>query len=395
MHILYCSALCSKEAIKLVYNDFGKILDGHTIQKYHRLFVDGFVKNNCITDTISSIPIKRSKRLIYRISRHKENGVIYNFLPVISIPIIKHLIQIFGTTLLAINWYRKVKKKECFVVCDALNISMCIGLLPLKIFGIHVIGLMTDMPGLMVHSSNNLLVRIISHINRVLLKSFDSYIFLTEEMNVSINNNKKPYMILEGLVDANMEDRVRIRDKNTIKVIYAGGLFEKYGVNTLIDAFSLVPGDNLQLRLYGNGPLVEHMSSYENKDPRIKYLGIKPNNQIVEEELTATLLVNPRPTNEEFTKYSFPSKNMEYMVSGTPVLTTKLPGMPKEYYPYVFIEDTDTIDGMKKALSHILLEMNEDELSKKGAEAKNFVLTFKNNIYQTKRIIDFYTNECK
>ena len=34
------------------------------------------------------------------------------------------------------------------------------------------------------------------------------------------------------------------------------------------------------------------------------------NDRVVEEQLRATLLVNPRPTAEAFTKYSFPSKNM-------------------------------------------------------------------------------------
>ena len=34
------------------------------------------------------------------------------------------------------------------------------------------------------------------------------------------------------------------------------------------------------------------------------------NDRVVEEQLRATLLVNPRPTAEAFTKYSFPSRNM-------------------------------------------------------------------------------------
>ena len=71
--------------------------------------------------------------------------------------------------------------------------------------------------------------------------------------------------------------------------------------------------------------------------PAVKYKGVAPNAVIVEEELKATLLVNPRPTGEEYTKYSFPSKNMEYMASGTPVLTTCLPGMPAEYNEYVYL----------------------------------------------------------
>lgn len=83
----------------------------------------------------------------------------------------------------------------------------------------------------------------------------------------------------------------------------------------------------------------------------------------------ATLLVNSRFTIEEFTKYSFPSKNMEYMASGTPLLTTKLPGMPQEYYPYVFLFDEETIDGYADAISNALTH-SESELFKLGVSAK-------------------------
>ena len=97
--------------------------------------------------------------------------------------------------------------------------------------------------------------------------------------------------------------------------------------------------------------------------------------------------MNPRPTTEEFTKYSFPSKNMEYMVSGTPLLTTRLPGMPKEYYPYVFLIEDETIDGYAKALADAL-SRTEDELVNFGQKAKKFVLENKNYIIQTRRIIE-------
>ena len=120
-------------------------------------------------------------------------------------------------------------------------------------------------------------------------------------------------------------------------------------------------------------------------------MGVAPNDVVVEEELRATLLVNPRPTNEDYTKYSFPSKNMEYMASGTPVLTTKLPGMPEEYYPYVYLLEEESAEGMAKALKEILSKPAE-ELAQKGAAAKKFVMEKKNNISQAKKLLDMLNN---
>ena len=90
---------------------------------------------------------------------------------------------------------------------------------------------------------------------------------------------------------------------------------------------------------------------------------------------------------EEFTKYSFPSKNMDYMVSGTPLFTTRLPGMPEEYYPYVFLFDEETVEGYRKSIESVL-SMTAEDLIAKGNLGRRFVVERKNNILQTKRILD-------
>jgi hypothetical protein len=79
---------------------------------------------------------------------------------------------------------------------------------------------------------------------------------------------------------------------------------------------------------------------------------------------------------------------MEYMASGTPLLCTKLPGMPKEYYPYVYLIENETLDGYVSALKDVL-GRPECELKSMGDSAREFVLKEKNNIVQARRISDF------
>ena len=99
------------------------------------------------------------------------------------------------------------------------------------------------------------------------------------------------------------------------------------------------------------------------------------------------MLVNPRPTAEEFVKYSFPSKTMEYMSTGTPVLTTVLPGMPEEYHPYVYLIRDETPQGIARALKDTLAQSDE-ALLQKGMAARNFVLTEKDNVTQAEKILE-------
>ena len=289
------------------------------------------------------------------------------------------------------------KRREKRLICDVLNISVCLGsLIASKLIGIKSVGIVTDMPGLMVGGSKSFLSNLITRINKSYLGSFDYYVFLTEQMNPVLNIHKRPYIVMEGLVDVDMQiaphaDWIPGMKRN---IIYAGGLYERYGVKMLIEAFMQISFDDVTFSIYGMGEMEQQIREYEKKDSRIHYYGAVPNSKVVEEELKATLLINPRPTHEEFTKYSFPSKNMEYMVSGTPVLTTKLPGMPTEYYPYVFLFDEETVEGYKRKLEDVL-SLPYEQLKEKGELGKRFALDKKNNIVQSMRILNMYVSKIK
>ena len=74
------------------------------------------------------------------------------------------------------------------------------------------------------------------------------------------------------------------------------------------------------------------------------------------------------------------------MASGTPLLTTQLPGIPQEYYDYVFTIDGDTSEAVTGALREVLSRPRE-ELRRKGLAAQEFVRNKKNNVIQAGRIL--------
>ena len=120
----------------------------------------------------------------------------------------------------------------------------------------------------------------------------------------------------------------------------------------------------------------------------MKYFGVKLIDEVIKAQIRATILINPRPTNQEFVKYSFPSKNMEYMVSGTPLLTTKLPGMPEEYYPYIYLLEDETPDGVARRLQDVL-SISEVERNKKAEKARDYVLREKSSNVQAAKVLSF------
>lgn len=80
---------------------------------------------------------------------------------------------------------------------------------------------------------------------------------------------------------------------------------------------------------------------------------------------------------------------MEYMLSGTPVLTTKLPGIPAEYDKYLYYFEDESIEAMANKMSEVL-SMDYTECLRKASEAQSYVMNEKNNFLQMKNYYLFY-----
>lgn len=384
MKILYISALSSKRLIESLRQESGDD-PGYAVQKFNRLMALGFRSNDVDVKVLSAIPVnpKRNKKKFWRLSCEVEDDLVYNYVPFVNIKIFRQICIFLYSFFYVLIW-GMTSRRDKAIVCDALSVSICYGsLLATKLNGIRSVGILTDMPGLMVTGNGHFWA---TRFNLHALSLFSHYVFLTESMNLVVNKKKKPYIIIEGVVDV----RSCVGEKSTKKdnpkvVMYAGSLYERYGLKLLVNSFISLSPDNAKLVIYGSGPYEDTLKSFSTN--MIEYRGLRPTEEIVEAEHRATILVNPRPTNEEFTKYSFPSKNMEYMVSGTPLLTTKLPGIPADYYPYIYMFDEETVEGFSLKLSEIL-SLSEEQLNEKGMDAREFVLNNKNNHVQTNRILN-------
>lgn len=378
MNILYITHLLPKKVLEEVF----KKDQSHYVfapQKFHRNLVEGFIANGHSVQVLSTLPTS-----VKYVSNLEEDGVKYCFIPYKNTAGVKHFQVIKGV--LRKILYDKAFKPD-IVICDTLNASMCMGAFLVKrLTKAKFVGIVTDLPESMSKYEKSLLNRAASYFSTKYIKNFDYYVLLTRQMNDVVNPKGHPYMIMEGVCDNNPENRT-IKDVKggKRKILYAGGRPSKDGVDMLIAAFRQLPDNDLELNVYGNMPNVE--KGPDTTDSRIIYHGKTENGIIAEAERNSYLLVNPRPTGEEYTKYSFPSKVMEYMASGTPMATTKLAGIPEEYFKYIYTFNECTTECYLDVLRYILSQ-DVDVHFKKGREAQAFVLNNKSKVVQTKRIIE-------
>lgn len=402
MEILYVSSVPSKnqfdymkDNLKSKVNEakYGMRESGF---KFHSLILDGL--SNDASNNIYSLVGRPTNffthnGLFWKKETEKIQNITYYHVGFINIPVVKNIMVSIAYFYNTLKWLLKNKNKEKIIIMDAAYITV----IPFVIFATYFIkckkiSIVCDIYEYMADVKDSRKKSLKSHalfskfMKKIYLK-IDGFIFLTEAMDEVMNKQKAPYIVMEGLVDSNMKDTTKVYNNEKNIIMYAGALREQYGLKNLVNGFMKYEDPNAELWICGAGDYVPSIKEMQQKDSRIKYFGVLPIEETVKKELEATILVNPRPCNQEFTKYSFPSKNMEYMVSGTPILTTKLPGMPQEYYDYIFTIEGNKSTDITKALEKVFSK-SRDEINEKGKKAKDFVLNKKNNIFQANRILE-------
>jgi len=230
----------------------------------------------------------------------------------------------------------------------------------------------------------------------------DSFVLVTRQMKERLNVGTRPFVIVEGTIASpgsmpvTQEETGGKKARNGTKtpaaesgkrrIVYAGTLKRKFGILNLVQAFHALTDADLELVICGRGDAEDAIVEYAQKDFRIRALG-----QISAEESaalirSATVLVNPRQNNEEYTKYSFPIKTMEYLLSGVPVVAYELDGMPEDYKDHIFFVEDDSVEALGRRIEEVL-NMPENVRREFGLSAREFVIRNKTGEAACERII--------
>lgn len=391
MKVLYISTYVDEE-IRRFIDVFSNKTNKPAISaiKYSGLIKDGLETHlkanltNLYMPSIGMFPNSRIKCF------HIKNVGDGRYIPFINMVLIKQFLITFYIGVYGLTWVFRNLFEEKKIVLSSINIMFLVGVLPLKLFGVKVVSFVPDLPenqfsySIRKKTLKLYLAPIYVRIPRLFYHVIDYYVFITKYMVDQFP--KRPYCIIEGFVDQKIKLQKGTEKSKNFSMMYAGALNEKFGIRMLIESFVKISGD-LELWLFGIGDLVDEIKKFAQKDPRIIYFGRVSNDEIIAYEHRAHLLINPRFTSNEFTKYSFPSKLMEYMVSGTPVLTTRLAGISDDYLDKMYFIDEETSEGFTKAIM-TCYEKPEQELVSFGHGARTYVLSHKNSNVQIANILE-------
>jgi glycosyltransferase involved in cell wall biosynthesis len=222
----------------------------------------------------------------------------------------------------------------------------------------------------------------------ILIKTASAFILLNSNMREKLKIDDRPILIMEGIFNSTRLKINPINDNCGSRIImYSGNLNLSDGVMDLLEAFKSIADDKYLLWITGKGNSLDMILKASQSDPRIKYWPALGNQELFSLLQRATLLVNPLKSENPKTQFFFPSKTIEYMASGVPVLMHSLPCLPKEYTPYLFFFNDMTIIGMKNRIQEIC-EMSFEFRLDFGKRAQDFIFKYKSPDFQCKIILD-------
>lgn len=279
---------------------------------------------------------------------HYENKN-YIYPGFLNIPVIRNIMTISSGISYGQKW------PADYIVVDVLNVTLMEMAIRIRHkTNIPIIGVVTDNP---VNLSN---VRNI-YIQNVFKKAAhcDAFIGLTRSLLNLFNPQHKPTLEIPGFIPLHDVPS----ENGTEEYAYFGGaLYARYGVDVLLDTFK--KDSALKLKIAGHGPLRQEILSLDSDN--IDFLNLITPEKALELSKKATININPRPFDSALDEYSIPSKLIDYIFAGKPIISTEnKPIMNivgnnvfwiKEVSVYCLTDAMETILGQKETWQAQALE---------------------------------------
>ena len=167
----------------------------------------------------------------------------------------------------------------------------------------------------------------------------------------SVNCPFSDCLHLDGGITAH--DAPDTSDERRPIVLYTGAKGPWAGMDLLLEAWPLVRHPSARLWVCGQGRHAG-LGVAAARDPRITDFGVVKESRLRELTEQASVLVNPRSPDYPGNRMNFPSKVLDYLGTGKPVVTTRTAGLAPEYDRVLIFAEPATPAALAAALDGVL-----------------------------------------
>lgn len=349
-------------------------------QNYHYTNIKGLSAYSC-----SILAIANLNKKYANLEVEKNEIIRFGYVPRLKNKLFRPIYNFLKAYFITSREIRKNKKNgiKTVVIGDALTVALTHGaFMAAKHNGVKTITICTDLAKFFYKK-----ISFEMYMYNQIISMTSGFIFVIESMNTILNPKKRPYILMEGQIDIQPSLIENVKDPI---VLFGGSMTLINGTVELIKAFSKLNDLKFELHLYGQfEPNAKEIILKEiHQTTNVFYKGIVTYDEMLKLQKKSYLLVSPRLTNQEYTLYSFPIKMLEYLSSGTPVLSTKLPCLSSDYLECIYTFQEESVEGFEKELRKTLTTSIK-ELHVTALKAYYLIQTKKSTEVQSKRIYDF------
>lgn len=398
---LYIGRFYPRLLIKTLKEDSKGKAGGMSNHNFEMSIINGFLRQNDITLMCLTYPGVYSypysnKRFYTKKEAYDYKSTHVHSIGFCNLPIIKELWSLLALTIQIIRFAYRQSTDRIDIIINTPNFNILNAVKFAKLFipkKVTKTVIIPDIPSMVTSmtKTNSIKSKLLGVINKSLMRQLskvNGLVLLTDDMMDFIANKSIHHITMEGVVDVEtMASKNEYVCPDQEVILYTGTLLKVFGVMNLVKAFQLIDNDRIQLWLCGAGDSVKEIELASQEDPRIKFFGLVDSQTALSLQRQATILVNPRTSDGEYTKYSFPSKTLEYLLAGKTVIINRLKGIPDEYYNYVYTPKDESVEGLAECIQEVI-DTDARTRHRKAEGGRDFVINTKNSQAQMARIIE-------
>ncbi|MEE0907671.1 MAG: glycosyltransferase [Muribaculaceae bacterium] len=399
MNVLYVGKLFPRELVKTVADDSrGKM--GMSNHNFEMSILNGFTRQEnarvkcVIAPGVFSFP-HNNRRLFTHAEHYEHNGVDVRSVGFCNLVVINRIWLVVSLVCALVRCIKSFPRGECVNI--VLNTPAYFYLLAIKIARAlsgrktTLTVVIPDIPSMVtaMDRQNRMKHLFVGYMDRASMRmtsQADGLVLLTEAM-MDFVGSPLPHIVMEGIVDVEtMSAGKRVPLSDNRAILYTGTLRRIFGVMNLVEAFCRIGDDDAELWICGSGDSEAAIKEAVSRDSRIKFYGLVDSHKALELQRRASILVNPRTSEGRYTRYSFPSKTMEYLLAGRSTVINRLPGIPDEYYDYVYTPRDESVEALANTLSSVM-QTSVQEREARAEAGRSFIMEQKNSRVQVQRIL--------
>lgn len=321
----------------------------------------GFQDNLEVMSTAPLVDFPHS-RLLFGPSANWEidNKIKATMLPFLNLPALKHLTRFVATFIFVSHWIVKNKNSKRIIILFGVQSCKLWGILFSQIFSpCIIISYLTDDLGIPLKWEKFLLkkMRLIDvNLMKWGLQNLSGIIAMTPDLAEKLAPGLPSLIVptIRPSTPSTVTQNPGNSKDGTFTIIYTGKLCHSYGLDLLLETFRQANRSNWRLLISGWGEMEDTVRDFARNNPHVEYLGLLKPEELSELRQRADVLVNPKLTSIATSSLAFPSKLVEYLCAGKPVVSTDLPIFDSSFRQHLIIAQSDSPEELIRCLDLIM-----------------------------------------